>query len=54
MIGFFYRRAIDLKDFGESLGHIRIFGIRPFSWLSGSIICLGLMLRDWVSKHPIN
>jgi len=40
MVGFIYRRAIALKDFGER--HNIGFCIR-----------LGLALREWVSKYPI-
>jgi len=54
MVGFIYRRAVGLKDFGERLGHKKIFGIRPVYWASGPIICIGLSLRDWVSKYPIH
>jgi hypothetical protein len=53
MVGFIYRRAIALKEFGERLGHIQVFGIRPLYWLSGLFIRLGLALRDWISKYPI-
>ena len=54
MIGWIYRRAVAVKEFGERLAHKRIFGIRPLYWLSGPIICIGLVLRDWVSKYPIH
>jgi hypothetical protein len=40
MTGFIYRRAIDLKDFGERID-------------SGFFIRLGLALKDWVSKYPV-
>ena len=40
MVGFIYRRATDLIDFGER------FGI-------GFCIRLGLVIRDWVSKFPV-
>ena len=53
MIGFIYRRAVGLKDFGERLSHIKVFGIRVFWWPSGLLIGLGLALRDRVFKYPI-
>ena len=40
MTGFIYRRAIDLKNFGERHN-------------VGLFIRLGLSLRDWVMKYPI-
>jgi hypothetical protein len=54
MRGWIYRRAIGLKDFGERMAHIKIFGIRILWWPSGLLIRLGLALRDWVSKYPIH
>jgi len=53
MIGFIYRRAIAIKEFGERLAHIKILDIRPLFWASGPVIGLGLKLRDWISKYPI-
>ena len=53
MIGFIYRRAIAIKEFGERLAHIKMLGIRPLIWASGPVIGLGLTLRDWISKYPI-
>ena len=54
MVGFIYRRAIDLKDIGERMNHKRIFGIRIFSLPASMLIRLGLALRDWIGKYPIN
>ena len=54
MAGFIYRRAVAIKEFGERLAHIRVFGIRPLYWLSGPVIRTGLALREWVSKYPIH
>jgi len=54
MIGFIYRRAIAIKEFGERLAHVKIFGIRPLLGTSAVIICIGLALRDLVSKHQIH
>jgi hypothetical protein len=53
MQGWIYRRAVGLKDFGERLSHIKIFGIRIFWLPAGQIIRWGLALRDWVLKYPI-
>jgi hypothetical protein len=41
MKGWIYRRAVGLKEFGERLAHIRVFGTRPFLWASGPFIRLG-------------
>jgi len=54
MKGWIYRRAVGLKDRGERLGHIQVFGLRPFTLLASVLICLGLALRGWVSKYPVN
>jgi len=54
MVGFIYRRAIAIKNTGERLAHIKIFGIRPLFWASSPVIMLGLAMRDWISKYPIN
>jgi len=54
MRGFIYRRAVGLKEYGERLGHKKIFGIRILWWPSGLLIGLGLALRDWVMKYPIH
>jgi len=54
MIGFIYRRAIDIKEFGERLAHVKIFGIRLLLGASAVIICIGLTLRGWCSKHQFH
>ena len=58
MNGFIYRTGVRIKDFGERLGHlklfrIRIFRIRPLSWIPSLIICFGLALRGCVRKCTI-
>jgi len=53
MVGFIYRRAFDIKEFGERLAHVKISGIRPLIWASSIFIGLGLAMRDWISKYPI-
>jgi hypothetical protein len=53
MNGWIYRRAVGLKDLGESLNLIKVFGFRVFRRPAGLIIRLGLSLRDWVSKYPV-
>lgn len=53
MVGFIYRRAIAIKDFGERLAHKKLFGKRILYWASGPVIRVGLALRDWISKYPV-
>jgi hypothetical protein len=53
MVGFIFRRGIDIKEFGECLAHVKVFGIRPLIWASGLFIGLGLALCDWISKYPV-
>jgi hypothetical protein len=40
MVGFIYRKAIGIKDFGERHG-------------IDFLIRWGLALRNWVSKYPV-
>jgi hypothetical protein len=40
MIGFIYRRAVAIKEFGERYNLSRL-------------IRLGLWMRDWVSNFPV-
>jgi hypothetical protein len=49
MAGFIYRMAVRIKEFGERLGRVPVLSI-----FCTPIICLGLALREWVMKLPIN
>jgi len=53
MRGWIFRGAVAIKEFGERLAHIKVLGIRPLYWTSGTVITLGLALRDIILKHPI-
>jgi len=54
MRGWIFRRAVSIKEFGERLAHIEVFGKRPLFWASGIVITLGLALRDSVLNNPIH
>ena len=51
--GFKYRWGIRIKDFGERVGHINIFGLFFLSWVAGPIIGFGLKMKDAVLSRPI-
>jgi hypothetical protein len=44
--GFVYRLGQRIKDFGERMGHVRLFGIRIFGLVCGPVISLGYGIRD--------
>ena len=46
--GAIYRLGIRVKNLGEKLGHIRLFGFHIFSLLCAPVINLGYALRDSV------
>jgi hypothetical protein len=51
MKGWIFRRAAGLKDFGERLAHIQIFGIRIMFWASRPVRKTGLALCAKVLNH---
>jgi hypothetical protein len=53
MKGFIFRWGQRVKDIGEQMAHIRLFGIpilRPFC---GPVISLGLAIRNGAMKRPV-
>ena len=46
--GFVYRLGVSVKDFGESLGHVKMFG-----WLAAPVIRCGLTIKDSVIGRPV-
>jgi len=52
--GFVYRWGMRIKDFGERLGHIKIYGVFIFNKLSDSITRKGLAIKDSVLSCPIS
>ena len=51
--GFIYRWGQRIKEAGERMGHISLFGIHIFNWLFGLVINLGLWIRDSAGSYPI-
>jgi hypothetical protein len=45
---FLYRQAVRVKEFGERMGHIRLFTIPIFRPFCGSVINLGLAIRKYL------
>jgi hypothetical protein len=51
--GFIYRTGMRIKDRGERIGHVRLFGFHFLNWLAGPVIRLGLAIRDSVRNCPV-
>ena len=51
--GFIFRWGMRIKDFGERIGHVNIFGVPVFGWLADPIISVGLKIRDAVLRYPV-
>jgi hypothetical protein len=51
--GSIWRLGQWLKDRGERIGHVRLFGFHFLNWLAGPVIRLGLAIRDSVRNCPI-
>jgi len=49
-----YRFGVAVKEFGERLAHKRILGIPVLRWCCGTVIGLGLAIRDLVIDCPIS
>jgi hypothetical protein len=52
--GDIYRLGQWLKDQGERMAHIRVFGIHIFAWIAGPVIRFGVALKDSVRNCPIS
>jgi hypothetical protein len=52
--GTVYRTGMRIKDFGERVVHIKIFGCFVFHRLSGWIVGKGLKMKDSVLGCPIS
>lgn len=48
---FVYRWGQRIKDFGERMGHIRVFGIHIFRWCCGAVIGAGLAIKGWILEN---
>ncbi|GHU82795.1 hypothetical protein FACS189468_7380 [Spirochaetia bacterium] len=51
--GFIYRSGVRIKEFGERIGHVRIFGILIFRLIGDPAIGLGCKIKDSVLSSPI-
>jgi hypothetical protein len=52
--GFIWRQGQSIKDFGEQMAAVRIFGIPILRWCCGPVISLGYKIRDLVRNMPIS
>ena len=43
--GFCYRFGVLVKECGERMAHVRVFGIPALRWCCGPVIALGLAIR---------
>jgi len=51
--GAIYRLGQRIKDRGERIGHVRMFGIHFLNLVAGPVISLGLAIRGAVANCPI-
>jgi hypothetical protein len=51
--GFIYRWGQRIKEAGERMGHVRLFGIHIFGFVCGLFIGLGIRIKDSVMSCPI-
>ena len=51
--GFIFRWGMRIKDCGERIGHVNIFGIPILGWLADPIISVGLKIKDSVLSYPL-
>ena len=49
--GTIYRWGERIKDFGECVGHVKIFNVFILGWLADPIIAKGKKIRDSVLKR---
>jgi hypothetical protein len=53
MKGFIFRCGQGIKDFGEGMSHVKIFGIPVLRPFCGPVISLGLAIRNGAMKRPV-
>jgi len=51
--GSIWRLGQRIKDNGERIGHVRVFGVHFLNWIAGPVISLGLAIRGMVANCPI-
>ena len=51
--GGIYRLGVSVKEQGERMAHVRVFGIHFLNWIAGPVISLGLAIRGMVANCPI-
>jgi hypothetical protein len=49
-----YRLGQKIKENGERLGHIRVFGIQIFNWIAAPVIRFGLLIRDSIKNSAVD
>jgi hypothetical protein len=52
--GFIWRQGQRIKDFGERMDHVRVFGFHILRWCCGAVIGLGYKIRDLARNMPIS
>jgi hypothetical protein len=53
MRGVWYRLGVRIKDFGERMAPVRLFGIPVLRPFSGPVISLGYAVKEWGMAGPI-
>jgi len=51
--GDIYRLGQWIKERGERIGHVRVFGVHFLNWIVGPVVKLGLAIRDSVRHCPV-
>jgi hypothetical protein len=51
--GTIYRLGQWIKERGERIGHVRMFGFHFLNWIAGPVISLGLAIKDSVRHCPV-
>ena len=51
--GDIYRLGQWIKERGERIGHIRMFGIHFLNWVAGPVISFGLAVRNSIRRRPL-
>ena len=52
--GWVFRMGVRIKEAGERMGNAKFFGIHVFGWCCGTVIALGIAIRNSVDGCPVS
>jgi hypothetical protein len=52
--GFVYRLGVRIKDVGERMAHVQVFGFHILRWCCGPVISSGYKILDLAWNMPIS